>query len=325
LAGNTGDPVTLVAPDAEILECRDPQGILTSVKISAGKITGILTTNAGHHLVLARVQIGEVQQWRQFKIKITDRQADMARAAQFVQDIPPKATWNCLDLQGFFNGDLRTIFQQKYLTPRPATCSLRLAIDGYSTWQMMLDKNNHPPVIDFGTTPKMLVQTNRLVTPFGVPFHWPGTTNNIAFTSQWDNWPRQVTVPVNQSGDALWLLVCGSSNPMQVQIANAELRMKYADGRVEKLELIPPYNFWSLCSLGGFDYNYERDAFCLPETPPATVQLGNNCRAMLLNWRLRPGVKLENVTLETLSSEVVIGLMGVTVMNPENSKTELGK
>jgi len=38
---------------------------------------------------------------------------------------------------------------------------------------------------------------------------------------------------------------------------------------------------------------------------------------MVLSWRLRPGVKLETVTLETLSQDVVIGLMGVSLMNPK--------
>ena len=33
-------------------------------------------------------------------------------------------------------------------------------------------------------------------------------------------------------------------------------------------------------------------------------------------WRLRPGVELESVTLATLSQEVVVGLMGLTLMNP---------
>jgi hypothetical protein len=37
---------------------------------------------------------------------------------------------------------------------------------------------------------------------------------------------------------------------------------------------------------------------------------------MLLGWRLRPGATLKTVTLETLSSEVVVGLMGVTVLGP---------
>ena len=313
-SGNSGDEIKLDANNAKIVEYNDPQGVLTEAKIQDGILTGTLTTNAGDHLVFARAQIGEVQQWRQFKIEVTDLHAEAARAAKLVQEIPKEARWECLDLQNIFNGDVRGIFKQKYLSPRPNTCSLRIAEDGYSTWQMMLDKKNHPPEITLGNVPRMLAQTNRLATTQGVPFYWGGGATNIAFTSQWDNWPRQVIVPVNRSGEAIWFLVCGSSNPMQVRIANAELRMKYADGVVEKLELAPPFNFWSLCPMGGCDYDYTRDAFCLPKVPPATVQLGDNCRAMLLNWRLRPGVKLESVTLETLSPEVVIGLMGVTVM-----------
>ena len=316
LAGNSGDKILLAAPGRKIIECRDPQAVLVGAKITDGKISGTLTTNAGHHLVLALTQVGDTQRWQIFKLDVTNPQADLARAAKLVREIPKDAQWNCVDLTASFNGDVRGIYQQKYLSPRPATCSLRLAVDGYSTWQMMLDKNNRPPVIDFANVPKLQTQTNRIVTAPGVPFRWSGMETNIAFTSQWNNWPRQITFPVNQTGDAIWFLVCGSSNPMQVQIANAELRMNYADGVVEKLELVPPFNFWSLCPLGGIDYDYQRDAFCLPKTPPATVQLGNNCRAMLLNWRLRPGVKLASVTLETLSPEVVIGLMGLTVMNP---------
>jgi hypothetical protein len=48
-----------------------------------------------------------------------------------------------------------------------------------------------------------------------------------------------------------------------------------------------------------------------------TVELGSNCRAMLLNRKLRPGVKVESLTLEALSQESVIGLIGVSLMNPK--------
>jgi hypothetical protein len=37
---------------------------------------------------------------------------------------------------------------------------------------------------------------------------------------------------------------------------------------------------------------------------------------MLLGWRLRPGAPLKTVTLETLSADVVVGLMGVTILQP---------
>ena len=70
----------------------------------------------------------------------------------------------------------------------------------------------------------------------------------------------------------------------------------------------------------GLDYDYSEDAFCLPKTPPPMVQLGENCLAMVLNRRLRPNVSLESVTLETLSQEVVVGLMGLTLMNTDSAK-----
>jgi hypothetical protein len=218
-------------------------------------------------------------------------------------------------MDAVFNGDIRTIYQQKYLSPRPNTCSLRLATDGYSTWQMAISKKNKPPLIDLDNLPSLADGTAHIRSSIGVPFLVTAGEKNIAFTSSWDNWPRQIDLPINQTGDAVWFLVCGTTNPMEVRIANAELRMTYTDGIVETLQLTPPFNFWSLCPFNGIDYNYTRDAFALPKDPPQQIQLGTNCRAIVLGWRLRHGVALKSVTLQTLSQQVVIGLMGVTVMS----------
>ena len=271
--------------------------------------------NAGNHLLQAFVQFDKAYQWRLFKVKVNDPKTAAAQAARVFDKVPSEARWDCVDMARQLNGDVRAIFQQQYLSPRPATCSLRLATDGYSTWQMMLDPKHKVPAIDLAHAPSLLDPSRRLRTPQGVPFAWGDGERNIAFTSMWDNWPRQVTVPVNRKAEGIWLLVCGFTNPMQGRIANAELRMKYADGVVEKLELVPPLNFWSLCPFGRADYDYQRDGFALSKTPPQTVQLGNNCRAILLNQRLRTGVALESVTLETFSQEVIIGLMGITLLN----------
>ncbi|MEI6351390.1 MAG: LamG-like jellyroll fold domain-containing protein [Verrucomicrobiota bacterium] len=156
-----------------------------------------------------------------------------------------------------------------------------------------------------------------LEVPQRAKFKWNIGDKNIAFTSLWDNWPRKVTVPVNRKGDSVWLLVAGSTNPMQVRIANAVLRFEYADGKTETLDLVNPMNFWSLCPFFWSDYDYREDAFALPKEAPAQVQLGSNCRAMVYGWKLRPGVELKGVTLESLSQEVVIGLMGVSLCNPQ--------
>ena len=200
--------------------------------------------------------------------------------------------------------------------PVRLTCSLRLATDGYSTWQMSLDPKNRPPSIDLTGVPKILDDAGRIVTPQGVPFAWPGKDHNIAFTSQWDNWPRSVSVPVGARA-----MPCGcwcADRPIQCR---AESPMPYCGfgmrtARKKNSNLCRRLNFWSLCRFEKCDYDYKRDGFALPKEPPKQVQLGENCRAMVYGWKLRPGEELETVTLETLSQEVVIGLMGVSVMNP---------
>jgi len=266
--------------------------------------------------VFGLAQLGESEQWRLFKIQVTNRQADQALAAKSGVGVSRPAHWHSVDMRPAFNGDIRTIYQQKYLSPRPNTCSLRIATDGYSSWQMA---PRTPPAIGLDNVRSLADGRGYIYAGDHVPFAWSNGAKNIAFTSRWDNWPKEVSIPVNRKGDAIWFLLCGTTNPMEVRIANAELRMRYADGVVERLEVVPPLNFWTLCPFSGVDYSYERDGFALPKTPPTMVQLGKNCRAIVLGWRLRAGVALESVTLETLSEEVVIGLMGVSVMNPTDN------
>lgn len=286
---------------------------------------GEVPTTPGYHLVDEIVKVGDAPQRRVFKIKLIDPAADAALAAKTLKEVPANSKWVSVDMSKKFNGDVRTIFKQQYLSPRPNTSSLRLSTDGYSTWQMMLGTNttgepnpSKAPLIDLSNVPRLTSNGNELMTKDGVPFAWSSTENNISFTSMWDNWPRQVNVPVNKKGEAVYFLVCGFTNPMQGRITNAVISMKYSDGVVEKLEIVPPLNFWSLCNFAGSDYDYKRDWFSLPNVPPTLVQLGNNCRAILMNRRLRLGATLESVSLETLSQEVMIGLMGVTIMNPDN-------
>ena len=68
-------------------------------------------------------------------------------AAKTPREAPQEARWECLDLAPQFNGDVRTIFQQQYLSPRPKTCSVRLGVDGYSAWTFPY-WGDQPPAID---------------------------------------------------------------------------------------------------------------------------------------------------------------------------------
>ena len=307
------DPVALQA-GGRVLEVVDPQKTLHDARISGSSVEARAASTPGHHLVFLRMD-GAVPWYQPVKLHVTDPVGEAARAAQSPREAPAGARWQPVDISSAFNGDIRTIYQQDYISPRPNTVSMRIARDGWGAWTFKHWRVATPkPKLD--GLDKLAGPDGRIRTPQNVEFLRPADGKNIAFTSLWDNWPRKVTVPVDAAGDSVWLLLCGTTNPMQLQIANAVLRFRYADGREETLDLVPPRNFWSLTRFGRVDYDYTRDGFVLPKDPPPQVRLGADCRAIVTGWKLRPGAKLASVTLETLSPEVVIGLMGVSIMNP---------
>lgn len=328
LEGNVNDSVQLNLKDVIIKEIIDPQGILKELDPRTGR--AILSENKGHHTILFSVITGQLPQWRVFRIKINDPAGDKQKAAKIIREIPSDATWHLTDIQSRLNEDVTRIYKQQYLSPRTNTVSTQIGIDGYSPWTFPF-WGNKPPEIKINFADHALFAKDSIITPQGVPFNKINNQKNIAFTSLWDNYPSKINFPVNQQGRAIFFLVCGSTNVMQCQIANGIIRLHYADGVEDTLALIPPLNYWNLSPINAnatapgqesrTDYNAAADRFCMPEILPETVQLGENCRAMLLNLKLREEIVLESVTLETLSQEVVVGLMGITIMKkPDNSE-----
>jgi hypothetical protein len=160
--------------------------------------------------------------------------------------------------------------------------------------------------------------------PQGVNFLWKKASDNIAFTSLWDNYPDEMTFDLHHAnGKVISLLVCGSTNVMQCHIANAEILINYEDGQTDTLSLVPPVNYWNLCPIvtgatapgqtGSAYYTDAVNRFCMPRVMPQTVNLGKNCTAMLLTRKLRHDACVKDITLRCLSQEVVVGLMGISM------------
>ena len=78
---------------------------------------------------------------------------------------------------------------------------------------------------DTGLRAASAANGGRLVLPNGVPFATPGPGDapNIVFTSQWDNYPREATVPLNGRARHVYLLMAGSTNWMQSRLDNGEV------------------------------------------------------------------------------------------------------
>jgi hypothetical protein len=320
--GNVGEVLKINTESVRIISLEDPQGVFKDQKIEDGALTVTLAANKGFHTAILQTLAGKTPQMRIIRIKVKDPSGDAHNEARIEEKVPAGAVWETVDIHSIFNADVTSVYKQKYLSPRPNTVSVRLGSDGYSPWTFTHWKSM-PPVIKTDYVAKMLDGNEQLVTLQGVPFFWDKGDRNIAFTSLWDNYPAKMNFTVNITGKAIYFLICGSTNVMQCQIANAVIRLNYADGLSDSLELVPPVNYWNLSTIEAHaagpgqasvsDYNSRANSFCMPAKLPETVNLGENCRAMLLNLKMNRGVELKSITLETLSQEVVVGIMGITI------------
>jgi hypothetical protein len=172
--------------------------------------------------------------------------------------------------------------------------------------------------------------------PDGISFATPGEANakNIIFTSQWDNYPREVSVPLTGKSAHAFLLMAGSTAAMQSRFDNGEVVVTYADGSTEILKLNNPRNWWPIDQ----DYFFDDFAFRqtlageLPALLPPRVDLATGKIRILdsenfkgrggkirggaatgLDLPLDKNKELKSLTVRTLANEVVIGLMSVTL------------
>lgn len=125
--------------------------------------------------------------------------------------------------------------------------------------------------------------------------------------------------------------MAGSTNHMQCHIANGIIRIHYADGTSQATELINPDNW---CPIEQ-DFYVDGKAFQATAPRPYRLHLksGKVSRdlgkelnitgvygreieggaGILLDIPLDHSKELKRLTLETLSNDVVIGIMGITL------------
>ena len=235
--------------------------------------------------------------------------------------------WETVDLTKHFNDRLTRIFQNEYRSPRSPFCSLALPKQGIGGWCYYAATGD---IDDSGLRAAAGKNGGVFQSPLGIPFltPGPGESPNIIFTSQWDNYPREVTVPLTGRGSRACLLMAGSTNAMQCRFDNGEVVATYADGSTAKLTLHSPVNWWPIEQ----DYHIDNFAYSRPEPVPPRLDLktaglrvmdSTGCKsrgnvipggaATLLDLALDPAKELQSLTVRTLGNEVVIGLMAVTV------------
>ena len=247
------------------------------------------------------------------------------------------AKYSKVPIDKLLNANVADIFKNEYRSPRPPYTTLQIPLQGVGDWCHPLTR----PDINDSVFRSLIVKDEFSLV--GIPFRTPAVGQNIVYTSLWDNYPDSVSIPVNSSASKAWLLMAGSTNHMQSRIANGIVVARYKDGTADTLQLVNPDNW---CPIER-DYYVDGRAFCAASPRPyrlslATGKVSRNLwqtlnlpfanaqggelgpksadggeisggAAQLLCLPLDSKKKVVSLTLRTLSNDVVIGLMALTL------------
>ena len=231
-----------------------------------------------------------------------------------------------VNMDAKWNSNVGDIFKNFYLSPRPKVTTLTIPAHGIGEWC-------HPEftanINDVAL--RRQVKDQVFTTELGIPFRTPAKGRNIAYTSLWDNYPDAVTIPLQGKASHAYLLMAGSTNHMQSRIDNGQIVVTYTDGTTDTLPLYNPHNW---CPIeqdyyeDGLQFHaaqprpYRLDFASLKvsrEHMPMGERYGYQQRdfkagaAVMLDMPLNAHKPLSSITIRTLSNDVVIGLMGVTL------------
>ena len=240
---------------------------------------------------------------------------------------PAKMQYEPVQLRGYLNAGVTQIFKNKYMSPRPVSTTLQLPWQGIGNWCYPV---TDAAIDDAGL--RRAAVTGTLQTPFGVPFNLLPDSFNIAFASQWDNYPDSVLVPLSGNASHVYLLMAGSTNPMQSRVINGSVTVSYTDGSTDILTLKNPENWYPI------EQDYISDGFAfttdaprpwrvLLKTGEVTKSIKNfytikgysnrgidGGAATILDLPLDKAKTLHSLTVKAVANDVVIGLMAATLV-----------
>ncbi|MFI5130562.1 MAG: DUF4450 domain-containing protein [Chitinophagales bacterium] len=327
----------LSLPGAKILELHDPQNTMDSVYIKDGQLNAVGKDNLEGQTTFVKLRQGLFTWWQPMhllpRVSIKGFWFDSSftfDSNSTYSQITEVKSGEMIGLTPYFNDKVTNIFKHEYISPRPTSPTLQLPTQGIGNWCYPLTTAN----IDDSGLRKHAGSNNEISYSGGISFSTPSDSllNNVVFTSQWDNFPDSVVVPLSGNATEIYLLMAGSTNPMQSHITNGMVVVKYTDNTGDTLLLSNPGN-WS-----PIEQDYYIDGFAfhgcveLPDRlylkegkfghEPASYSSirGFSNRAIdggaatVLSLRLNREMKLESLTVYAIANDVVIGLMAATLV-----------
>ena len=324
----TGSPYQWRLKLASVEDVKDPQHLFRKIVSVNRFLLATLGNDTGAKTTFLQMKQGGFSWWQPVSISLQSPLKIKTDFADWRKKLPANTAYEKLNLTSYFNDKVTQIFKNQYLSPRPTGPTLQLPTQGIGDWTHPLKTAE---INDRGL--RALAGTkNEILLPQGIPFTTPSDTvkQNIIFTSQWDNYPKTVSISLSGQASHAYFLMAGSTNPMQSRMVNGTLIVRYTDGSADSLELKNPETWWPIEQ----DYMNDGYAFRLNAPRPVRVHLKtgkvvsdydgsiaayagmmiDGGGATVLDLPLNPLKKLQSLQLATHANDVVIGLMAVTLV-----------
>ncbi|MFI1773410.1 DUF4450 domain-containing protein [Thalassobellus citreus] len=329
-AGTFGKALQFKTSKADIVNIYDPQASILETNKTNHQLDFKINSKEGHKTFFIQLKQNHMLWWQPVHLNVISKSEENSRIQNWDLALPTNTKFEMVSLESIFNSKVTNIFEQKYLTPRPASPTLQLPTQGIGNWCYPYVK---PSINDSGLREKAS-DDNTIISPQNIPFQTPSeiNQNNIAFVSQWDNFPKSIEIPLSGNASHAYLMMAGTTNPMQSRFINGRVEITYSDGSIETLELKNPENWWPIEQ----DYFVNGLAFTTdaPKPPRVYLKTGKITRtfkdfvhikgfsdygidggaATLLDLPLNQNKTLKSLKIKAIANEVVIGLMSVTLI-----------
>ena len=304
-----------IRQDVEILV--DGKGMSTRLELKSKQSTSMALPVAvpGTH----RVQI-----------RANDKTLAEGQITNWLTPMSTSVVLETVDLRTSLNDRVTQIFRNEYLSPRSPFVSLSVPKQGIGSWCKPAKQFD----VDDAGLRDLASKTNGIITlPNGIRFLTPfePDAKNVAFVSQWSNYPKSIDIPLNGKAHRAYLLVAGSTQSMQSQFDNGEVLVTYTDGSTSRLALRNPTTWWPIDQdypIDDFAFRYEGAIPPRIDLKTGTIRLMTRDQAKgkgrtieggaatVLDLPLDPSKELKSLTVRAIANEVVIGLISVTLERP---------
>ncbi|WP_370476355.1 DUF4450 domain-containing protein [Tamlana flava] len=324
-----GDSIKFNVSKSEIIQIQDPQSAISEISKTSNQFNFKIEAASGNKTFFIQLKQNEVLWWQPIYLNILEDKEN-SKFQNWDEKLSEETIFETIPLESIFNNKVTNVFEEKYLSPRPTSPTLQLPTQGIGNWCYPYVK---PKIDDSGLRQKA-GENNTIISPQNIPFTTPSdkTKNNIAFASQWDNFPKSIEVPLSGQASHAYFMMAGTTNPMQSRFVNGEITVNYTDGSSEILHLKNPENWWPI------EQNYFIDGLAFttdaPKPPRVYFKTGEITRdfkdfisikgftdfgvdggaGTILDLPLNPVKTIKSLELKAVANDVLIGLMSVTLV-----------